>query len=252
MVKDTSWNKISGWYHKSVGRTGSFYHQEVVLPNVVRLLDLKPKNKLLDIGCGQGVLERAIDKLVEYLGIDLSEKLIGEARKQASNKHHQFIKADASKKINISWGTYDKAAIILALQNMAQPQLVLKNVARALKPGGELVVVLNHPMFRIPKHADWEVDRQKGVQYRRVDSYMSQLEIPIDSSPFNNKNNERTWSYHHPLSSYTKMLMESGLWIKNIEEWVSPKKSEGGMAKVEDKARKEIPMFMALVVVKVK
>jgi hypothetical protein len=43
------------------------------------------------------------------------------------------------------------------------------------------------------------------------------------------------------------MLIDNGFLIERIEEWVSPKKSEGGMAKVEDSARAEFPLFMAIV-----
>ena len=109
------------------------------------------------------------------------------------------------------------------------------------------MLILNHPSFRIPKHADWEVDRVKKIQYRKVECYMSPLEIPIESSPFDRINNVSTTSFHYPLSAYSEMLFDNGFVIEKIEEWVSPKKSEGGMAEVEDKARKEFPLFMAIV-----
>jgi hypothetical protein len=38
--------------------------------------------------------------------------------------------------------------------------------------------------------------------------------------------------------------------IEKIEEWVSDKKSTGPMAKMEDRARDEIPMFMAILATK--
>jgi hypothetical protein len=43
------------------------------------------------------------------------------------------------------------------------------------------------------------------------------------------------------------MLHDNGFVIEKIEEWVSDKKSEGGMAAVEDKARAEFPLFMTIV-----
>jgi hypothetical protein len=138
-------------------------------------------------------------------------------------------------------------AIVLALQNIKNQFAVIKNVERYLAKEGKLVIVLNHPAFRIPKHADWAVDKEKNIQYRKVDCYLTPQVIPIDSSPFDNRNNQRTWSYHYPLSAYSEMLLDNGLVIEKIEEWTSPKKSEGGMAKIEDDARKEFPMFMAIV-----
>ena len=80
---------------------------------------------------------------------------------------------------------------------------------------------------------------------------MSHLEIEIDSSPFAEKNNLKTWSFHYPISAYSEMLFDNGFTIEKIEEWVSDKKSEGGMAAVEDRARKEFPLFMAIVAKKI-
>jgi hypothetical protein len=39
--------------------------------------------------------------------------------------------------------------------------------------------------------------------------------------------------------------------IEKIEEWVSDKKSEGGKAAMEDKARAEFPLFMAIAAKKI-
>lgn len=41
--KETSWQGVSDWYQKSVGRDGHYYHQTVVLPAVLRLLEEEGK-----------------------------------------------------------------------------------------------------------------------------------------------------------------------------------------------------------------
>jgi len=251
MQKDTSWGKVSKWYNKTVGEKGSFFHQELILPNSLRLLNLSPTDRILDLGCGQGVLARTIPNVKVYLGIDLSAELIEEARKMDTNPTHKYAVSDVSKTLPIRTGGFSKAAVILALQNIKNQFGVIKNIANFLAKDGELLIVLNHPAFRVPKHADWGVDRARKIQYRHVDSYMSTLEIGIDSSPFDHKNNQKTWSYHHPISAYSEMLLDNGMFIKKIEEWVSPKKSEGGLAEIEDKARREFPMFMAILAKKV-
>jgi ubiquinone/menaquinone biosynthesis C-methylase UbiE len=248
MKRNTSWSKVSGWYNKSVGEKGNFYHQEVILENVLRLLKLESGDRVLDLGCGQGVLARVLPPIKEYLGIDIAMELIEEARKMTKSSNHRFAVADVSgKSLPIKYPGFNKVAIILALQNIKNQFAVIRNVEKYMSKDGRVVIVLNHPAFRIPKHADWEVDKEKNIQYRKVDKYMSHLEIPIDSSPFDHKNNQRTWSYHYPLSAYSEMLFDNGLAIEKIEEWVSPKKSEGGMAAVEDAARKEFPLFMTIV-----
>lgn len=243
MVK-TSWNKVAGWYKKEVGEKGSYYHQRVILPNLFRLLDLKAGEKVVDLGCGQGVLGRAIPATVEYLGIDIAKDLIDEARKLDSR--HKYLVADITERINIP-ERFEKAVILLTLQNLKRPFKAIENAKNLLKNNGQLFIVINHPCFRIPKHSDWETDKIRGVQWRKMDTYMSHLEVPIDSSPFDKRDNKITFSYHYPLSAYTEMLSDNGFLIEKIEEWVSDKKSEGGMAMIENKARKEFPLFMAVI-----
>lgn len=248
MQKNTSWEKIGDWYNEMVGASGSYYHQHIILPNVIRLLELKKNSKLLDLACGQGVLARAIFADVEYLGLDLAPNLIDEARKMDKNPKHSYGVADITKDLPIRNSGFSHVAIILALQNVKHAFNVIKNAAKHLQTNGRLVIVINHPSFRIPKHSDWTVKEEK--QFRMVDNYMSHLEIPIDSSPFDKDNNLKTWSFHYPLSAYSEMLFDNGFLIEKIEEWVSDKKSEGGMAAMEDKARTEFPLFMAIVATK--
>jgi hypothetical protein len=156
---------------------------------------------------------------------------------------------DVSKDLPILNSGFSQAAVVLGLQNIKHPFNVIKNAAKHLRSNGRLVLVINHPSFRIPKHTDWMVNDK--IQYRITDNYMSHLEIPIDSSPFDDKNNVKTWSFHYPLSAYSEMIFDNGLVIEKIEEWVAPKKLEGPMAAMEDKARNEFPLFMAIVAKKI-
>lgn len=246
MKDSTSWQKIGDWYKKVVGQKGHFYHQAVILPGLLRLMNLKGGEKILDLGCGQGVLARSLPNKVEYTGVDLASNLIAEARKLDKNLDHKYIVGDISKALVLK-EKFEVIVIVLALQNVQQPFKVFENAKKYLQEKGRILVVLNHPCFRIPKQSDWGIDREKMVQYRKINQYMSPIKIPIESSPFDQKNNQISWSFHYPLSAYSEMIFDNGMVIEKIEEWVSPKKSEGGMAKVEDKARREIPMFMTIV-----
>ena len=121
-----------------------------------------------------------------------------------------------------------------------------------MKNNGRIVLVLNHPSFRIPQGSDWLFEN--GVQYRKVGQYLSESKISIDMTPGEKNPHKKikTISFHRPLQYYVKLLSKNGFAITRLEEWISHKKSQTGpRQKAEDIARKEIPMFMCLEVKKI-
>lgn len=181
--------------------------------------------------------------------------LINEARKNDHNPKHKYIVADVSKSSfpsnpSISSKKFDAAAIILALQNIQNPKRVLENVSRLLIVNSKLVIVLNHPAFRIPRQSSWGIDEARKIQYRRVDKYISPMDIPILTNP-SDRNSRQTMSYHFPISYYSKILHDNNFVIDLIEEWTSDKESVGKAGKMENRSRSEIPLFMAILAKKI-
>jgi ubiquinone/menaquinone biosynthesis C-methylase UbiE len=244
----SSWQPVAKWYDRSVGSQGNYYHTHIVIPGALRLLHLKNSDRLLDVGCGQGVLARSIPKDVVYAGVDASGSLILSAQRQDRNPKHTYSIGDAAKPIMVH-GTFSKSTLILALQNMESPSEVLKNIARKLDPHGILVIVLNHPCFRIPRQSSWGIDEQNKLQYRKINRYLTPLKIPITAHP-GLRQSPVTWSYHFSLSDYSRFLFDTGFTMQKIEEWSSDRESEGKAARMENRSRSEIPLFMAIVAVK--
>lgn len=243
MSNNTSWESSHKWYDSLVGEKGHYYHEHVVLPHSLKLLSLKQGDSLLDLGCGQGILSRHIPPQIDYVGIDASPSLIKEA-KQRSKK--PFLVGDITKPLNLQHEPFSHAALILVIQNIEDHEKALQNAAKALKSGGKLLIVLNHPCFRIPRQSNWGEDAAKKLQYRRLDLYMSSLKIPIQTNPGAGEKSATTWSFHHPLSVYTEALSKSGFVVEKMEEWISDKKSTGAKARMENRSREEFPLFLAI------
>ena len=245
MDRKTSWKGVSNWYDSIVGEKGHYYHQHVILPNVLRLLDLRSGDSLLDIGCGQGVLSRQLPHGISYVGIDAAEPLLAAARRYPSREMRTFIHGDVTRPWPLSkHNPFSHAACILALQNIEQPEAVFEELAKAAAQGARAIFVLNHPYFRIPRQSRWGFDEASKTQTREIFSYMSPQKIPIVTHP--GKGGSQTWSFHRPLSDYVAMGHRHGFVIEMIEEWCSPKESTGSAARYENRARGEFPLFMAL------
>jgi 2-polyprenyl-3-methyl-5-hydroxy-6-metoxy-1,4-benzoquinol methylase len=265
-AKETHWGDVADWYDKLVGDDGSEYHQHVVIPGVFRMLDV-PNKKLhvLDLACGQGVLSR---KLAEagstVLGIDAAAPLIETARRRNETEKLPitYTVADATKLVDdrnnllppLKPDSQDAITLILAIQNMTPLSPVWQACKAILKPGGVLIAVMMHPCFRIPRQSDWLwEDRGSGgvgEQVRTIKQYLTSSKVDIQTHPglaAHGKSETTTPHFHRPLQAYINTLGNAGLLIDHVEEWISHKTSQPGPKKAAlDRARKEIPMFLAL------
>jgi SAM-dependent methyltransferase len=226
--------------------SGSDYHQTIVMPGVLKMLELKPGRRVLDLACGQGVFSRfLLEKKIKPEGLDSSEELLRMARSRSIKLIPYHLGKAGDAKI-LNGQEFDGVACLLAVQNIEKIEPVFQNVARWLKPKGKFVMVLTHPCFRIPRQTHWGWDEDKKIEYRRVDRYATEMKIPILTPPFIDKVNY-TMTYHRPLQNYFLALLKAGLYVDSLEEWMSNKESASGKrSRGENRARKEVPLFMAI------
>ena len=248
--RPTDWGDVAEWYDGLVGEEGSEFQQRVIFPGVLRLLDLKPAEQVLDVACGQGALCRLLHQHgAKVSGVDAARSLIALARQRSDPAITYFV-GDVRKLDFLPAARFSAAACVLAVQNIDALPPVFDGVARLLADGGRFVMVMMHPCFRGPKYTSWGWDEQKNAQYRRVDRYLLPRKEPIFTHP-GQKTGQYTWTFHRPIEQYSTALRKAGLVIDAIEEWPSHKSSTSGpRAGAENTARKEIPMFMAMRAVK--
>ena len=101
---------------------------------VVDLLAPKPGERILDLGCGDGVLTEALREVgAEVVGFDSSEAMIEAAKGRGLDAHL----GDAEK---LDYHQiFDAVFSNAALHWMTDPDAVIDGVRRALKPGGRFV-----------------------------------------------------------------------------------------------------------------
>lgn len=246
--KDTSWGSVATWYDGMVTDDDS-YQTRVIAPNLIRLMDLQTGEKVLDLACGTGFFSGIFAHIVgakNVTGVDLGKQLVSIAK-----KNHPEIVFHVSSANDLSIfpeNSFDKVAIVLAIQNIAEVKAMLLEISRVLKPSGSVYIVMNHPAFRIPKRSSWGFDEIVGQQYRRIDGYLRESKEEIDMKPGSSKgkvSDQMTVSFHRPLQYYTKLFAATGFAVTRLEEWISHRRSESGpRQKEEDRMRSEIPLFL--------
>jgi ubiquinone/menaquinone biosynthesis C-methylase UbiE len=250
MSKSTSWGKVANWYNNLIEKDENSYQRQLILPNLIRLIEAKKGEVIIDLACGQGFFVKEIAKGgAKVIGIDISPELIQIAKQDKSVEYH----VSPAHELNfLQDKSVDKTLIVLSLQNIENVHEVFKEINRVLKLNSKLLLVLNHPAFRIPKASSWGYDETKKIQYRRLDNYLSESREQIQMHP-GDKPWQKTISFHRPLQYYFKSLNKNGFFVSKLEEWSSHKISEMGPKKdAEDKARKEFPLFLFLEATKIK
>jgi len=97
--------------------------------------------KILDIGCGNGILEQHFSEH-EVIGIDISLSALNNAKKNAP--HAKYILADM-RSLPIKDECIDKVALIAVLGGVPQDEEVVafNEAKRVLKYGGHLVILVS-------------------------------------------------------------------------------------------------------------
>lgn len=269
---DAGWDHVAAWYDRLVGDEGSDYHRNVILPTALRMLEVKPGERVLDLCCGQGVLTRLLaDKAAPagstdrhagsshrkeeaapgdrppVVAVDASARLIASAKSRGGgDRRVRYVVRDATRLGDLADGTFDAAACIMAVQDVEDAPALFVELGRALRPGGRAVVVMMHPCFRVARQSDWGWDESKKTQFRRVDRYLSCMQVPIATHP-GSEPGRHTFFHHRPLKDYLTALGRAGLAVVEADEPVTHREPPPGPRhRGQKRAFDEIPVFLAL------
>jgi ubiquinone/menaquinone biosynthesis C-methylase UbiE len=100
---------------------------------------------VLDAGCGAGAqCEWLLSEGAEPIGVDLSDRMIEQAVKRC-NTRGRFLVADLAEPLPVGEGSCDGVTCSLTMHYLRDWTVPLQSFARALRPGGWVVLSLGHP-----------------------------------------------------------------------------------------------------------
>jgi len=103
---------------------------------VLELLDAKPGERILDLGCGTGHLTARIAEAgAHVVGIDRSPEMIRQAREKYPSLHFEVMDA---REISLE-GTFDAVFSNATLHWIREPERVIAGIKKLLRPGGRFV-----------------------------------------------------------------------------------------------------------------
>ena len=201
------------------------------------------------MGGGQGVLAPHVTRAgARYTGVDASPRLVQIARRRHADAG-RFLVGDARRLSEVSGlrpAAFDAATFVLSIQDMDPLDAVLESASWALRPAARVVIVMTHPAFRIPRHSGWGIDEGRKLQYRRVDSYLTPMTVPMKSLGADSEFRSR--SFHRPISAYVNALADRGFLTDRMVEIpdLAAGAAPGRSTRSTERARIEIPLFLGL------
>ncbi len=132
------------------------------LHNLLHRLNLKPGQRLLDLGCGAGGISQYIaDRTGAHVtGLDSSAIAISTARSRTRKKNSlvNFFEADLNT-LDLEPRSFDAAISVDTIYWVNDTCDALKRIIRTLKPGGQLVISIVHILDNCDSPEELEIDK---------------------------------------------------------------------------------------------
>jgi 2-polyprenyl-3-methyl-5-hydroxy-6-metoxy-1,4-benzoquinol methylase len=230
-----AWNQNASFWDERMGE-GNDFDQVLTWPATERLLELCPRERILDVACGNGLTSRRLAEMgARVVAFDFSEEMIRLARRRTVQhaervSYHVLDATDEVGLVALGEGAFDAALCNMALFDIADIRPIMRALARLLRPGGRFVFSVLHPCFNSPHMAHVaEMQDRDGdivtVYSVRVFSYISPTvsqAVAIRGQPV------PQLLFHRPLEVLLGTAFQSGFVLDGFEERAFPRDHPSG------------------------
>lgn len=216
MSNNGLWDEHAQWWIDGFTDGADPEYVEQIIP--LALEELAGRDTVLDVGCGDGQIARALAAQGStVLGIDPTQLHIDIANERAGGPTYMLGSAT---QLPVPDASQDAVVACLVFEHIDEVDAAIAEVARVLKPGGQFSFFLNHPLLQTPGSGwidDFILDPPE--QYWRIGAYLVETETveEVEKDVF-------IRFIHRPLSRYVNALIANGL---SIERMLEPSPPQG-------------------------
>jgi len=209
--------EFNRWAEEGRGEEMERHHLPITEP-VVRMMALKPGDRVLDLGCGAGWATRLLARMVAaeksnahndglVLGVDISDEMIRRATENSRDLSNVRYLVGSAEQIPSEANFFHKVLSVESFYYYPDQDRALDELRRVMAPGGRLFILINLYADN-PYSLRWVEELQVPVHARSQQEYVELLR----SHGFENVEAHRIPDPSPTPEEYT------GKWFRNAEE----------------------------------
>jgi arsenite methyltransferase len=141
--------EFNRWAAEGEGEKMEHHHLDIT-EKTIRLMDLRPGDRVLDLGCGAGWATRLLARRVEdqdgsgkAIGLDVSDEMIRRAQAIPSEFENVSYVCGSAQKIPGPDNFFDKVLSVESFYYYPDQERVLRELFRVMAPGGRMFILIN-------------------------------------------------------------------------------------------------------------
>jgi SAM-dependent methyltransferase len=140
-----NWDEMARFWDAVQGEGGDIYRHAIIIPALLESANLDQSKHVLDAGCGNGCVSRALAKTgATVVGVDSSEKHL-EIATSYSSELVSYQLVDLNKRSGLIEGQpFDVAVLCFTLQDCDTIETPLVRISQNMKPNGKVIVVFEN------------------------------------------------------------------------------------------------------------
>jgi SAM-dependent methyltransferase len=224
--------------YSRLGRSVSGLDGAVEWPALRALLPNMNGLRVLDLGCGFGWFCRWARErgAVQVVGLDLSDKMLAQARANTSDMSITYERADLQQ-LDLPETSFDLVYSSLVVHYINGAGRLFETIYRALIPRGSFIFSTEHPIYMAPANPSWSTDAA-GRKIWPLNNYFMEGPRTTDWIA------EGVVKHHRTLGTTLNLLVRSGFTIRHVEEFCPT--IDQIAAKPELAEERERPMFVLI------
>src|SRR5580698_4412341 len=173
--------EFNRWAEQGEGETMERHHLNIT-EKTIRLMDLRPGERVLDLGCGAGWATRLLARLVadgpegfgQVVGLDVSDEMILRARVASKDFDNVLYVWGSAQQIPWEENFFDKMLSVESFYYYPDQERALAELFRVMAPRGRLFILIN--LYKDNPYSLQWVDKLKvPVHLRSAAEYIELL-----------------------------------------------------------------------------